>query len=250
MIRNLICHVYPRRTGQQWRRTVEHLLRRRELFGGRRIITIATDETTDTVQTVRSALADFEAEFLEFRNCALQETSTFLPAMDLIANTNHDEITFRCHAKGSTHSSDDAASHIWADAMFETCLDYPELVDCMLEKLAIVGPFRSHGLWPFPGHHGWHYAGSMFWVRHDRTFSRDWRQLMPTFFGVEAWPGIFPIEESGCLFGDHADTQHLYSPEFWRHNITPSLQLWRESLNKCGLVPISEKLSGRPALAT
>lgn len=231
MIRNLLCHVYARREGQKWRRTVAHLLQRRGLFNGRRILTVATDETTDTTETVREAFAPLEAEIIEFHNCGLQETVTFLSGMDMLASARPNEMTLRCHSKGCTHP-DGAASHLWADVMWATCCDFPQLIDCLLQDRAICGPFRSFGLWPFPEMHAWHFAGSFYWIRHDRTFNRDWRRLMPTLWAVEGWPGIFPREESACLFhdGDGAATQHLYSPQFWRANLVPEFEGWRERM--------------------
>ena len=234
MIRNLLCHVYPRASGRKWRRTATHLIHRREMFNGRRILMVATDETTDDIKTVRKAFAPLEAEIIESRNTEIQETATFLPSMDMIVSERSDEMTFRCHSKGCTHGDDNAPSHPWADVMFATCLDIPELIDCHLADKSITGAFQWIGPWPFPGMHGWHYSGSFYWFRHDRTFTRNWRWLMPNFFGVEGWPGIFPREESACVFHgyDNEATAHLYNHNFWRANIVPELRLWATRLRE------------------
>lgn len=240
MIRNLLVHVFPQRDGQKWRRTAAHLLQRRELFNGRRILTVSLDDTTDSLATVKEAFAGLDAEYLEFRNNPLQESVTFLHGMDLLASTAPDEMTFRCHSKGCTHASDAATSHVWADVMFTACLDFPELVDCILKDVAIAGCFRWLGLWPFPKMYSWHYSGSFFWFRHDRTFNREWRFLMPTLWAVEAWPGIFPVAESGCFFhdGDGSATTHLYSHDHWKQMLAPEFQIWRKRM---------ESVTGRTA---
>ena len=176
----------------------------------------------------------------------LQEVATFLPMMERIIR--EPGITFRCHAKGATHADDAAASHKWRDAMAAACLDYPELVDCCFATGAnIAGAFRSHGLWAFPGYHNWHFAGTWFWFRNERARRLDWRNVHPNFMGVEAWPGLFPLGESRCLFFDNANTAHLYDNEFWRTNITPALGWWRKSLASCGLEPGADGLPDRRA---
>jgi hypothetical protein len=117
-------------------------------------------------------------------------------------------------------------------------LDYPDLIECAMQRANICGAFRSYGLWTYPGYHAWHFAGTWFTFRHSRIFGElDWRNVHQDFMGVEAWPGIVPLEESACLFYDRANTAHLYSREFWKSNITPSLEWWQKSLGRCGLTP-------------
>ncbi|HEY3969455.1 MAG TPA: hypothetical protein VGM05_33185 [Planctomycetaceae bacterium] len=237
MIRNLICHVYPRTAGQKWRRTAAHLIRRRELFTGRRILTVALDNTTDPIEDVRQTFAPLDAEFIVSPNAELGETATFFPALDRIESNSPDEITFRCHSKGCTHAGDHEMSHPWADVMFAANLDYPELIDCLLSDAAICGAFRKFESWPFPDSHAWHYQGSFYWFRHDRTFSRNWRWLMPTFYGIEAWPGVFPREASACTFFDQVAV-NLYAAAHWSSLVAPRFREWC-----CGM----ERLTGRKA---
>jgi hypothetical protein len=234
MTRNLICHIYPRRCGK-WRRTVAHLLDRWSQFDGRKIITIACDRCCDPASDVQRCFMEHwgTCEFIVRQNQpGLQEVPSFLPMMERVIG--EPGITFYCHAKGSTHEDDDAASHKWCDAMADACLSYPALVDRCFERGAnICGAFRSHGLWSFPGYHNWHFAGTWFWFRNSRAAELDWRNVHQNFMGIEAWPGIFPLEESACLFFDNANTAHLYSPDYWKTNITPALKWWHGKLAKC-----------------
>jgi hypothetical protein len=232
MIRNLAFFCYPRRCGT-WRRSVNHLLRNWPVFTGRKIVTIAVDSCCCDPADVQ---AEFDGLGCEFR-CVdnvpdLQETAHFLPVLEMLESCNADECTTYIHAKGSTHCNSSAASHLWCDGMAAANLEYPELIDCALNRFAIAGAFRSYGLWDFPGYHNWHFAGTWFTFRHDVGFGLDWRNIHQDFTGVEAWPGIFRPEESFCLFYDKANTADLYNREFWRDYITPSLKWWRRSLQR------------------
>lgn len=241
MRRNLIMHVYPRTAGQKWRRSVAHVCARFELFNGRRIVAVATDQTTDTIDDVRNAFGPCEVELVPFKNNGLQEAQTLRWLLAMVKSADPNEITFRCHSKGCTHKADDSASHPWADAMFEACLDYPALIDCMMERHHTCGAFRSTQPVGWPRSPAWHFAGSCYWLKHSELFKRDWEQVDRVLWGPESYPGWkFTSEESGCLFFDGAATVHLYDPETWRTTVGPALRAWRGKLARCGLSPLCE----------
>lgn len=254
MIRNLIAHCYPRRSGM-WRRTLAHLTagNRWSQFTGRKIITIACDGWTDHHNDV--VLAFWEAVdgdpgiewIVRDNDRSLQEVASFLPMMERVRSTDPDECTTYLHFKGSTQP-EGHGSHGWRDFMAAANLDYPDLVTCAMQRANICGAFRSHGLWSFPGYHNWHFAGTWFTFRHYRIFGElDWRNVHQNFMGVEAWPGIIPVAESACLFYDNANTAHLYSNEFQRDYIAPAMRYWHANLAKCGLVPLIDSHAPRPA---
>jgi hypothetical protein len=235
----LVVHCYPRKSGK-WRRTLAHLTAgdRWAQFTGRKIVSVAHDECCDDPDDVCNVWPA-ECEFIVRPNDRpLQEVANFLPMLERVASIDRDEFTTYVHCKGATQP-DGHASHLWCDGMAAANLDYPRLLECCFANGAnIAGAFRSHGLWNFPGYHNWHYAGTWFTFRHSRIFGQlDWRNIHQNFMGVEAWPGIVPAAESACLFFDNADTAHLYSNEFWRDIITPSLAWWHRSLQQCGLTP-------------
>ena len=239
MIRNLIVHCYPRLSGK-WRRTLRHLTAgsRWQQFTGQKIVTVAYDECCSDPDEVCAEWPD-DCEFIIRPNVqGLQEVASFVPMLERIESRRDDEFTTYVHCKGATQG-DGHASHLWCDGMATANLDYPQLVECCFSSGAnIVGAFRSHGLWSFPNYHNWHFAGTWFQFRHSRIFGElPWREVHQNFMGVEAWPGIVPVAESRCLFFDNANTAHLYSPEFWRDIVTPSLAWWHKSLKKCGLSP-------------
>lgn len=237
--RNLIVHCYPRKSGM-WRRTVNHLAARWPIFTGRKIITIAGDDSCDEPEDVIAAFPIGCEFIIKLNNRPLQEVASFVPMLERIESRDANEITTYVHCKGSTQPAGHA-SHLWCDGMAAANLDYPQLLDRYFDHGAnVVGAFRSHGLWAFPGYHNWHFAGTWFTFRHSRIFGElNWRNVHPNFMGVEAWPGIVPMSESGCMFFDNADTAHLYSPEFWRQNILPSMSGWRAGLENAGVRPFA-----------
>ena len=238
MRRNLIMHLYPKREGQNWRRSVAHLLARWSLFNGRKIISVAIDTSTDSWQTVREAFGpDSGAEFIEIHNTALQEAQSLPGLLSEVEAYSKDEITFYCHAKGCTHT-ENRASHLWADAMFAACLDYPDLVDCVLSEKAACGAFRStQQIGNSPS--AWHFAGTFFWFKNWDLFRRNWRSHEDVFWGAESYLGRhFYFHESACLFYDNAQTAHLYHVSFWDSTILPAFRTWRGRLAACGATPL------------
>ena len=237
MKRHLLMHIYPRRNPDHWRRSVNHLLARWNQFDGRRVVSVAYDVDTDTVDEVREAFGHREVELIAVRNSKLQEVESFPRLLERVER--EPGITFYCHAKGCTHADPESASHLWCDAMAEACLDYPQLVDCALSQSDVCGAFRSRQR--IMGAHSppWHFAGTWWWVRNDALFARDWRRIDPVLFGAESYPGWqFSIERSTCLFCDHAETTHLYDNAFWERAISPGLVNWRNALSGVGLSPI------------
>lgn len=234
--RNLMFFVYPRNNGQKWRRAVRHLKARWGQFTGHKAVAIALDNTCDPPEEVAAEFGDDSIAYHLCQNTELQEVQPFVWLLEQAKD--RPGITLYAHAKGSTHVADGAASHIWCDAMAEACLDYPGLVDCMLQRYATCGAFRSFmpvGHSPAP----WHFAGTWWWAKNDALFSRNWGHVEQVFWGVESYPGIqFALHESGCLFFDHAQTAQLYSPEWWRAYINPALADWRKRLAGCGLSPL------------
>src|SRR5690349_12160318 len=118
MTRNLIAHIYPRSCGQKWRRTADHLLHRWRQFDAKRIISVAVDGTTDTLDDVRRALND-GVEFIEVWSTGLQEVGSFGRLMERVQSCPPDDVTYYVHAKGAAHAGKNRnrASHLWCDAM-------------------------------------------------------------------------------------------------------------------------------------
>ena len=249
--RNLICHIYPHREGGHWRHAVAHLRARWSLFTGSRTVSVALSDCSDSLDDVKAEFGDCEAEFLSHQNTELQEVQNL---MALLRSVEREPgITLYCHAKGCTHVADNAASHAWCDAMAAACLDYPDLVDCMLRDGGTCGAFRSTQRIGW-SNSPWHFAGTWFWFRNDRLFAREWGDFEQVFWGLESYPGRhFAHDESRCLFFDHAETAHLYGPDFWRSNIGPAFRAWREKLLGCGLRPLCDRpplsVLGREVLA-
>lgn len=232
MRRNLICHIFPVRHGQ-WRRTVQHLLRRWDLFNGCKVIAVATDQSCDSVRDVQVAFGNHasEIEWLHFENNpALREVVSFASMLERVESIDQNEATFCCHAKGATRNGDCCLSHPWADVMFSVCLDVWSLVECALKDKPICGAFKLYGRDAVD----WIFAGSFYWIRHDATFSRNWRDVPQIWTGTENWPcTVFRREESRCLFIDNSQTP--YDQQFWETMIIPSFRFWRDNLQRSGL---------------
>ncbi len=210
MIRNLLFHMYPKK-GSIWPWHVEQLLKYRDVWNGRKIITIALDDQTEDLKAVDSALAPLGAEIIIGKNDpALGETKFFIERLGLLESTNPDEATFYAHSKGVTRRKGLlAASKIWTQAMYTLNLESIPSVEAALARHGMVGCFR-HQI-----KHGGSlrcYAGTFFWIRHKALFSRNWKRIRRnSIYGVEGYPGIhFKWGELGAFTPDNLSPQWLY----------------------------------------
>jgi hypothetical protein len=237
MKRHLAFSLYPRRCPDHgWRRSV------RELTTGARweqfdtaTVAVAEDDCCDSRDDVIEAFPS-GTEFIFAPNTPLQETEQFVALLERVReHCADDDLIFRAHSKSCTHTAA-SASALWLSEMATVCLDYPQLVDCALERAHVAGAFRS--IMPF-GSSQFHFAGSFGWIRAGELFRREWRRIDRWFAGSESYFGThFGLHESFCLFFDGAHTARLYDPSFHRENILPALSWWHQRLQYAGLTPI------------
>ena len=231
-VRNLVMHVWPTRNGA-WRWNLDQILRRIDLFNGKRVLGIVTDSTTETANAVKAHVAGHGFEFFEAANKKkLGEVVTFVPTMERVASTDPNGVTFRCHAKGSKHKpfgGEPQTVQRWAAAMYETLLDdWPAVADA-LESHTLAGSFKRYvGMGKIP----YHYSGTFYWLRNHKVFSNPrWRQVAKTYAGVEMWPAVVASDsEAACLFSDYADAKTVgdaYLEKNWSAYISEELERWR-----------------------
>lgn len=239
--RNLIYHVWPVR-GSTWRWNLDELIRRIDLFNGRRVIGIVCDERSEEAETVRSHLEGHGCEFVEMGNDQRGESATFGAMLERVASLNSDELTFYAHAKGVKYEPRFPRSvKRWAEVQYAVTLDDWLAVKEQLQRFAMTGIFRKHGR--FANHQNlgdWHYSGTFFWMRHANVFSRDWRNVPQFYGGVEAWPGLhFSREETGCLLLDNL-RELPYQDRFWASKGDPAMRSWKGTVRS---VPVPVDLA-------
>ncbi|MBA4175721.1 MAG: hypothetical protein C0505_04050 [Leptothrix sp. (in: Bacteria)] len=226
--RHLLYHLWPVR-GSTWRWNVEQLLRRIDLFNGRRLIGVVTDERSEDEATVRTAFAGHGCEFTVLPNDARGEAATFPHLLQGLAGTDEDDVSFYAHAKGVKYEPQlPPAVRRWAEAQYTVMLDHWPAVRAQLDGHAMSGMLRRHGRFANHQHVGdWHYSGTFFWFRHGPVFSRRWSEVPPFYGGVEAWPGmLFSRREAGCLLLDGL-RELPYHERFWKQRGDPAVAQWR-----------------------
>lgn len=210
MKRNLLFHCYPIR-GSIWPWHVDQLLRYKEVWNGRRIVTVVTDGSTEPADQVVKAFAPFDAEIFVTKNQSyLAEVYHFTEMLSLLESKNADEATFYAHAKGVTHTGRlIQALQGWIKLLYSLNLSRVELVEKRLQKYPAVGCCRIR--LPHAGSH-WCYAGTYFWLRHDALFSRNWKDVWQERAGVEGYPGRhFKYEESYSFNPEEIPASSLYN---------------------------------------
>ena len=226
--RNLIYHVWPVR-GSTWRWNLDELVRRIDLFNGRRVIGIVCDERSEDAAAVQAHLEGHGCEFVVMRNDARGESATFAAMLERVASVADDEVSFYAHAKGVKYEPQLPASvKRWAELQYAVTLDGWLAVREQLDRFAMTGIFRKHGR--FANHRNvgdWHYSGTFFWMRHASVFARDWRNVPQFYGGVEAWPGMqFARHETGCLLLDNL-RELPYQERFWAQKGNAAAAQWK-----------------------
>lgn len=229
--RHLTFHLWPVKGSEAWQWNCDRLLANANLFNGRRLVAIATSPEAEDAERVRDYLKDFTDEFIIVKNDAnLREVVSWMPMLHRLREYQSDgDVTFSCHGKCVRHqvAIDDPGSTVfrWADAMYETCLDW-DGVRALLETHGVVGSFRRFGPQRRGGWGAWHFSGAFYWWRNRAAFARRWDHVPQQFFGTEAWPGLlFRPEESASIIGEKIED--LYNLDYWRKVIEPELQCWR-----------------------
>ncbi len=234
--RNLLMFLYPVR-GPEWRRNLSIVLSRLPIFDGKRVFAIATDNSTDSFETVAAELAAHRCEVLHFGNRRdIGEVVAFKTLLERVKSTDQNEITYYCHAKGVTKQTNAFLPwiHRWTDAMHEVLLDGVDDVETVLNKVTFAGAFRAKSA-QFPNgltsSFNWHFPGTFFWFRNNPIFTGDrWFKVDEKYWGSEAWPGTqCPVDHSACLLLDDVKLAALYTPGTWDSVAQPALDKWRET---------------------
>lgn len=229
--RNLLYHVTPFASNDIWRRNIQQMVRRLDLFNGRRVVAVATGEGLASPEEVRTSLGHLDVEIMPHPNSReLRENATFLKLLEQVASTDPTEATFYAHGKGVAKdilcSGDPLGSRYWRNAMYHELLDDWNRIAELLEVYPVVGTHRRyHAEQPqiYPDGQSssdWHFAGTFFWFRNRDVFATErWREVwQPTGWGAEAWVGrMFPFDQSACVAYDGL-VEH-YNPDSYAPQI-------------------------------
>lgn len=246
--RHLLYHLWPLR-GSTWRWNLGQLLQRVELFNGRRIIAIVTDERTEDAATVQALLAGHGFEWVVMANTPLGEALSFPRLLEMIEGESPNDVCFYAHAKGVKYEpAFPQAVRRWSELLYAVTLDHWPSVREQLNRFAMIGAMRRIG--QFANHQrvgDWHYCGTFFWFRHDAVFGARQPQVsrtVPQFYGgVEAWPGVmFSRHETGCLMLDNL-RELPYHERFWAQRGAAALQQWQRGLRP---LPVPAALARPP----
>lgn len=232
-MKHLAYYIYPVKYGREtWQHNVDEIKKRISLFDGRKLVSIAYGSTRTELDPVDMVIEHFDDPTIVYipvshapdpthenshgHRGKLGEVIAFAPMLRILEGTSsRDDLIFYGHAKGVTHKTDRKITgvHDWTDLMYGALLDHFKEVDQLLTDYPIVGSFKRHSPNNL-GSHDWHYAGTMFWMRCDQLYTRNWDVVPPWYGGVEAWPGsVYVDAEAGCVFGDIRGEVSLYSVE-------------------------------------
>ena len=229
-VRHLTYHVWPNDLDSlQW--NLRQLAKRWDLFNGKRVLGIATDDSTATKQDVvapcKSLGLTFDTIIHRTNKPKLREVVTWLPMLDAIGidSAEPDEVVFSAHAKGQKYD-DPSHTRNWTDLMYRSCLDYWPLVRKQLSQSLMTGSFREFGLlgkW-----HDWAYSGTFYWWRAAELAKRPWRNVDQWFAGTESWPGkLCEPQETDCIFLNN--NTRLYVDSYWTQTVWPA---WRKFVDE------------------
>lgn len=239
--RHLLYHIYPHQENGAWQFNCDQLLKRIDLFDGRRMVAIATGPETDSAADVKAYLAGHDIAFREYRNDhGKQEMISFRDQIEALSKIGRRDAIFRAHAKGVTHSTKATRRHgrpradFWTTHMpklvaslYESNLDSWDEVRQGLETHPFVGAYKIYNA--FQSLYRWAYAGSFYWFDAQAVYRRNWRKIGGAFYHCEAWPGdVVPAIEGACLFHDHVGNfGKLANEKHWQRIVAPELDALR-----------------------
>lgn len=189
-------------------------MKRIEQFDGKRIVGVAVDDNTVSVDDVRESFADVRIDefVVKTNDSILGEGTTFLDMLDLLPQSGNN-ITLYAHAKGTRYNPKKIGTiQKWADILYQTNLDNKQLIDLLIHEYPVVGSMKRYGDHNKEGSSRWYYSGSFFWFRnHDVFLKPNWRELIRFYGCVECWPScLFKSGEAACVVGNDAGI--LYKP--------------------------------------
>lgn len=228
--RHLLYHVYPVRGNGAWQRNVALLLPHLSQFNGKRVVAVATDDSTDSPEAVRAAFDPEAVDVLSFPNApALREVATFRPLFDAVKTTDPTHAVAYAHAKGVTAGrARDPQVARWTEALYRATFGCPDRLAAALRTHPVAGAFLKTGR-GWPAHESlsaWHYSGSFFWFRAAELFRRaDWMRIDNFWAGIEPYLSLhFPLTRAAHLVHRASvAAMNLYSADVWRAVIEPKL---------------------------
>lgn len=216
--RHLVYHLYPVRNSV-WRENIHELQQRINLFTGRRLISVALDETTESQSIVEEELRPLHAEVRFVDNDRIQgESETLLSYLHSM--TDSAGLTFYAHAKGVTHRDPSVVFGVWARQMY-TLLDRFDEISKRLLRHGCCGLIRSTGQPIAEGQYQWHYPGSFYWFRNDVVANRTWSATGNRRFFTEQFPShVIRFTESTAIQPSLL-YENPYHRDTWQAILTP-----------------------------
>jgi len=203
---NLLYHIFADRRNDCWKWNVEHILKRWELFNGQRVLAIAEDQNSCSIEEVCSFIGEkrsSECVILSLKNNPLlREVASFRHLLKVVRSTDPSEASFYAHTKGNTTAKPGDAVTIWTQGMYRHLLDQVEIVRDLLRTYLFVGCHKmvwqnNPRLNPFPTRYtpqgksrdnGWMLSGTFYWFSH-RIYERpESLRVDPDRYAAEGWP--------------------------------------------------------------
>jgi SAM-dependent methyltransferase len=226
LTKNLLFHLHPIPGRWEWHR--DKLLERASLFNGRKIIAVNVADTLEQPSVIKQAFPDFEV--IEVKsNPTLREIASFLPLFSKLTS-KEDEITLYAQSKGITHQPDSPCWR-WAEILYETLIDYPDVIENLLKEYPICGSFKKVGRGFKESKSDWHYSGSWFWFRNKELYDKEWQRHDRFWSGIETYPSVhFTADQAGVVFHEGTvPNLNLYSWQYLSKTVEPAYGQWKMS---------------------
>jgi hypothetical protein len=231
-IRHLTFHVWPTKKHDAWKWNLQQLSQRWQLFTGKKIIAIATDNSTVSAETVLQFCEQLGIQWdhviVQPNNQRIREVATWVPMLQFLnpETAGPNEVVFACHGKGVRHEHREEHIKAWAEVMYQSCLDYWPLAERQLRSKVATGSFRKFGGFKTQCRN-FHFSGTFFWWRLAEIGRRDWKKVEQKYWGTENWMSCqAEASETGFLFHDKCVS--LYERKYWEDVIWPAWETWKQ----------------------
>lgn len=239
--RHLVYHILPVSGNGVWRKGIDQLRSRWNLFTGRKIFSVATGGIS-TERVDKTEGINMKGRKLPLDHPGI--VKNYLPSdaeLHVVNNDIHrwelagwdvtwpnlfetaaeNDVVWYGHAKGSTRKVE-SPCQVWADLLYRITLDHWSVTEKILKSYPLAGALRRLGKhFPPPNHEShWHYAGNFWWAKIDvlKQKMKEFSHTLINGHSAEAWFGsAYHPKDAGDIFSIPQQAGFLYMPKEVTH---------------------------------
>lgn len=240
---HLMYHLWPVKETDRWKLNLLELKKRWKIFGGHRLLSVATCDRTVRFNEVMRYCDSIGISWTRINHVKNNRRVGEMASLPWLLKTigqqpmDQSDIVYYAHGKGAKPTDAGRAIAVWTEMMYEATLDYiPVVLELFRRGHPFAGSLRlTNKMMGVSDNMFWYYAGTFFWFRPSMLSSSMWKNARKVYHGVEFWPGqCFAFEQAGDIFTPDIGTNNgqipwaAYSYDHWQKYYLPAFSQWEK----------------------